>query len=147
MWIPRNQFAEVLRLLRALSFDSGGILILSASDVDSVCATRILATLLQRELISYTIKPVRVLEDIQKEGTTLSNTTRVVFLINCGAKIEIRNELGLDEEDNIYVFICDSHLPVNLVNIDQNEKKVRRPEIILNLGLVGARFSRRNKTG
>jgi hypothetical protein len=57
----------------------------------------------------------------------LSRQTRALFLINCGAMVDLGRLLELNET-NVQVFVLDSHRPYNLRNI--YHKQVRHSRLV-----------------
>jgi len=106
------------------------VLILSGLDVDSLCALRSLILLLQNDYVPYTLKPIK--SKMHLFSTISENKDKIdqFILINMGATIDFLNidEDGnpitseeqaplINDQDEIEIFVIDSHRPVNLINI------------------------------
>lgn len=135
----RREFFDVLRHER--------VLVLANLDVDAVCSVKILQYLFKAEQILHTLVPVQGRSDLirafranvqpQEIGP---QETRYVVLINCGATVDLAQDLGLlgndpeedeDENDNngeirpkgesgwerVMIFVADSHRPVDVTNV------------------------------
>jgi len=92
--------------------------ILVAPNPDAIAASYILTLILKREDIPFLLRPTKGYEDlcaIAREELA-KEETRALFLINCGATVDLARLLGL-EETNVQVFVLDSHRPYNLRNI------------------------------
>ncbi|KAL5477053.1 hypothetical protein EMCRGX_G023795 [Ephydatia muelleri] len=91
------------------------VLIISALDVDALCACKILQALFKADDVPYTTVPVQGKADLQKAFSGHSEQVKVVVLINCGATLDVQ-EL-LQPEQDVRIYIVDSHRPVNLDNV------------------------------
>ncbi|XP_070572365.1 cell division control protein 45 homolog [Ptychodera flava] len=98
------------------------VLVLVAVDVDAICACRILQSLFQCDHVQYTLVPVTGRQDLEKAFLEHSEQIKHVVMINCGANIDILDVLQPDE--NVMFYICDSHRPIDLVNV-YNETQVK----------------------
>lgn len=101
------------------------ILLVANIDVDSVCAVKILQTLLQCDNVQYTLVPVqgksdliRAFEDNAGEGSGV----RYVVMINCGATIDLVD--FLDPPEDLVIFVADSHRPIDVCNA-YNDGQIR----------------------
>ena len=98
------------------------VAILVAHEVDAMASCRILTTLLKRDNITYSIRPVanysqilRCLEEI------VQSDIKTVFLLNCGAVYNLPKALnGAD----VQCVVLDNHRPFHLAN-------VHRPNVIV----------------
>jgi len=116
-------------MLRARAQGSSAITvhILAAADHDGVCASTILATILQLNSIKFTILPVTGNTDIQEHFQNLDedDEARSVVLLNCGASIDL--QLLLEEcraASEIMCFVVDSHRPFLLDNLSERSPRV-----------------------
>ncbi|XP_002736001.2 cell division control protein 45 homolog [Saccoglossus kowalevskii] len=98
------------------------VLVLVALDVDAICACRILQNMFQCDHVQYTLVPVSGRQDLEKAYLEHSEQIEYVVLINCGANIDILDTL--QPEENVQFYICDSHRPIDLVNI-YNETQIK----------------------
>ncbi|XP_048199417.1 cell division control protein 45 homolog isoform X1 [Perognathus longimembris pacificus] len=103
----RKEFYELVQNQRVLLF--------VASDVDALCSCKILQTLFQCDHVEYTLVPVSGWQELETAFLEHKEQFRYFILINCGANVDLLDILQPDE-DTIF-FICDTHRPVNVVNV------------------------------
>eukprot|EP00127_Corallochytrium_limacisporum_P001727 Clim_evm64s77 gene=Clim_evmTU64s77 len=142
--LRKENFREELEHIRRKALNpSPTILILSAVDVDSVCATRTLTSLLKTRDVQYMLRPVSTGQHFFDGLVELlgNGEYSVVFLINVGGGIPIVKELAayagqedpgqiteeeLEARERLYermangeivFYIADRHRPHNLNNI------------------------------
>lgn len=103
----RKEFYEVVQSQRVLLF--------VASDVDALCACKILQALFQCDQVQYTLVPVSGWQELETAFLEHKEQFHYFILLNCGANIDLLDILQPDE-DAIF-FVCDTHRPVNVVNV------------------------------
>ncbi|XP_034845013.1 cell division control protein 45 homolog [Mirounga leonina] len=103
----RKEFYEVVQSQRVLLF--------VASDVDALCACKILQALFQCDHVQYTLVPVSGWQELETAFLEHKEQFCYFILINCGANVDLLDILQPDE-DAIF-FVCDTHRPVNVVNV------------------------------
>uniref|UniRef100_G3TW23 Cell division cycle 45 n=1 Tax=Loxodonta africana TaxID=9785 RepID=G3TW23_LOXAF len=103
----RKEFYELVQSQRVLLF--------VASDVDALCACKILQALFQCDHVQYTLVPVSGWQELETAFLEHKEQFHCFILINCGANIDLLDILQPDE-DTIF-FVCDTHRPVNIVNV------------------------------
>uniref|UniRef100_A0A8C9DLN8 Cell division cycle 45 n=1 Tax=Prolemur simus TaxID=1328070 RepID=A0A8C9DLN8_PROSS len=103
----RKEFYEVVQSQRVLLF--------VASDVDALCACKILQALFQCDHVQYTLVPVAGWQELETAFLEHKAQFHYFILINCGANVDLLDILQPDE-DTIF-FVCDTHRPVNVVNV------------------------------
>ncbi|OQR98084.1 cell division control protein 45 [Achlya hypogyna] len=115
LW-PREQFRVAYKQVvsDALDSNAASVLLLVALDADSIAAVSILTAVLQADMIAYSLVPVA--GNQQLADMTFSSDIRSIFLINCGAMIDIFSTLQLQGQ-NIKVYVVDSHRPIHLANV------------------------------
>uniref|UniRef100_A0A8C9GST5 Cell division cycle 45 n=1 Tax=Piliocolobus tephrosceles TaxID=591936 RepID=A0A8C9GST5_9PRIM len=106
----RKEFYEVVQSQRVLLF--------VASDVDALCAYKILQALFQCDHVQYTLVPVSGWQELETAFLEHKEQFRYFILINCGANVDLLDILQPDE-DTIF-FVCDTHRPVNVINVYNN---------------------------
>lgn len=109
---------------------SGGctVLIYVANEGDSLCACKILCTILQSDHISYKITPVSGYLELANAGALLASSEQLktVIMIGCGGTINVRDFFQLDDlDERVAVYICDSHRPYHLSSVDDSNDLVR----------------------
>ena len=126
MLIKPNKFEEIYKTIKTKRSNSIGTtetLLISACDPDAVCASRILALLLERDCVSFKLVAVASYSHVNVKDLGLKS----VFFIGCGAIIDINEFCNLSDVDFI---LLDSHRPVNLQNLFGNDNV-----LIINLDL------------
>nr|XP_024208649.1 cell division control protein 45 homolog isoform X9 [Pan troglodytes] len=103
----RKEFYEVVQSQRVLLF--------VASDVDALCACKILQALFQCDHVQYTLVPVSGWQELETAFLEHKEQFHYFILINCGANVDLLDILQPDE-DTIF-FVCDTHRPVNVINV------------------------------
>ena len=101
------------------------ILLVAYNDVDSVCAVKILQTLLQCDNIKYTLVHIQGKSDLSKafeDNTGEDSGVRYVVLLNCGATIDLVD--FLDPPKDLVIFVADSHKPIDVCNA-YNDGQIR----------------------
>lgn len=138
MYLPRPQIAQLYTHLKATThISSPPVLILTSLTVDSLCATRILSSLLRNDGISHQVDPISGYADLQKTGSTkVLPLTRqrggdggTVVCLGLGGAVALDEVLGLDgrtedgthaedmEAHGVEVWVIDSRRPWNLENV------------------------------
>ncbi|XP_027353184.1 cell division control protein 45 homolog [Abrus precatorius] len=109
----------------AISSSSSPVLIFpSTSDVDSLCALKIIFHILESDSIQYACYPVSSFHEIHKYTSSASNDEPLsIVLINWGNHRDLCKTLNLGPRTR--VFVVDSHRPIHLRNLsDQNDTVV-----------------------
>lgn len=86
-----------------------------ASDVDALCACKILQALFQCDHVQYTLVPVSGWQELETAFLEHKEQFRYFVLINCGANIDLLETLQ-PEEDTVF-YVCDTHRPIDVVNV------------------------------
>uniref|UniRef100_A0AAX7UFS2 CDC45 cell division cycle 45 homolog (S. cerevisiae) n=1 Tax=Astatotilapia calliptera TaxID=8154 RepID=A0AAX7UFS2_ASTCA len=103
----RKDFYEVVANQR--------VVLLVAPDIDALCACKILQALFHCDQIQYTLVPVTGWQELGTAFLEHKEQFRYFVLINCGANVDLLEMLQPDD-DSIF-FICDTHRPVDVVNV------------------------------
>ncbi|ETV99506.1 hypothetical protein H310_08180 [Aphanomyces invadans] len=113
LW-PREHFRVAFKQVVSDAIDTHGasVLLLVALDVDSIAAVSILTSLLQSEMVAYSMVPVAGYK--QMANMVFSTEIRSIFLINCGAMIDVYSTLKITDQK---VYVIDSHRPLHLANV------------------------------
>ncbi|KAK7395439.1 hypothetical protein VNO78_15997 [Psophocarpus tetragonolobus] len=108
----------------ALSSSSSPVLIFpSTSDVDSLCALKIIFHILESDSIQYACYPVSSFHEIHKYISSASNDEPLsVVLVNWGNHRDLRKTLHLSPHAR--VFVIDSHRPIHLRNLSDHNDAV-----------------------
>uniref|UniRef100_UPI0037E7DCF3 cell division control protein 45 homolog isoform X1 n=1 Tax=Semicossyphus pulcher TaxID=241346 RepID=UPI0037E7DCF3 len=110
----RKDFYEVVANQR--------VALLVASDIDALCACKILQALFHCDQVQYTLVPVTGWQDLGTAFLEHKEQFRYFVLINCGANVDLLEMLQPDD-DSIF-FICDTHRPVDVVNV-YNDSQIK----------------------
>ncbi|XP_070618951.1 cell division control protein 45 homolog isoform X2 [Erythrolamprus reginae] len=113
----RKEFYEVV-----LGQVRVGVLLLVASDIDALCACKILQALFQCDHVQYTLVPVSGWQELETAFLEHKDQFKYFVFLNCGANIDLLEVL--QPEDDALFFVCDTHRPINVVNI-YNETQVK----------------------
>ncbi|TMS03377.1 Cell division control protein 45-like protein [Larimichthys crocea] len=103
----RKEFYEVVANQR--------VALLVAADIDALCACKILQALFHCDQVQYTLVPVTGWQDLGTAFLEHKEQFRYFVLINCGANVDLLEMLQPD--DDAIFFICDTHRPVDVVNV------------------------------
>ncbi|KAJ0019267.1 hypothetical protein NQD34_006836 [Periophthalmus magnuspinnatus] len=103
----RKEFYEVVANQR--------VALLVAADIDALCACKILQALFHCDQVQYTLVPVSGWQDLGTAFLEHKEQFSYFVLINCGANVDLLEMLQPD--DNTLFFICDTHRPVDVVNV------------------------------
>ena len=108
------------------------VAILAAHEVDAIASCRMLTTLLKRDNITYSLRPVANYSQVKSCLTEIiSSDIKIVFLINCGAVYNISKLLG--ESSDIRCIILDNHRPTHLANVhSEYQVVVFENEVLIN---------------
>ncbi|KAK5175295.1 DNA replication initiation factor cdc45 [Saxophila tyrrhenica] len=140
MYIPHQQISQLYtELVRTTHPLSPPVLILTALTVDSLCAARILTTLLKRDYITHKTQPVSGYSDLQQIGHDLvlplmrqrGGDGGVVVCLGVGGLVDLEETLGLDgssqtveggepedmRDHGVEVWCIDARRPWNLQNL------------------------------
>ncbi|XP_023547579.1 cell division control protein 45 homolog [Cucurbita pepo subsp. pepo] len=122
-----ESFYTKLRESVAASSLSPLLIFPSTSDVDSLCALKIIFQVLESDSVRYACYPVSSFQEIHKyAGPSLTSSSAdpiSILLINWGCHRDLRKVLSLGPAAR--VFVVDSHRPIHLHNLsDQNEQVV-----------------------
>ncbi|KAJ0485533.1 putative CDC45 family protein [Helianthus annuus] len=98
----------------------------STSDVDSLCALKIICHVLESDSVRYACYPVSSFKEIHKYAgpslSSLSDDPVTILLINWGCHRNLRKVLDLGPVAR--VFIVDSHRPIHLHNLSEGNDRV-----------------------
>ncbi|KAM6965699.1 LOW QUALITY PROTEIN: cell division control protein 45 homolog [Aplochiton taeniatus] len=98
------------------------VALLVSSDIDALCACKILQALFHCDQVQYTLVPVTGWQDLGTAFMEHKEQFQYFVLINCGANVDLLETLQPDD-DSIF-FICDTHRPVDVVNV-YNDTQVK----------------------
>ncbi|XP_010532894.1 PREDICTED: cell division control protein 45 homolog [Tarenaya hassleriana] len=122
-----ESFYSRLRESATSSSQSPLLIFPSASDVDSLCALKIITHVLESDSVQYSCFPVSSFLEIHKYAgpglCSSSDNPITILLINWGCHRDLRAALQLGPAAR--VFVVDSHRPIHLHNLsDRNDQVV-----------------------
>uniref|UniRef100_A0A7N0V3P9 Uncharacterized protein n=1 Tax=Kalanchoe fedtschenkoi TaxID=63787 RepID=A0A7N0V3P9_KALFE len=122
-----ENFYSRLRESAYASSSSPLLIFPSTSDVDSLCALKILFHVLKTDSVRYACYPVSSFQEIHKyAGPDLSSSSSdcpvSILLINWGCHRDLRKILDLGPAAR--VFVVDSHRPIHLHNLSEENDRV-----------------------
>ncbi|XP_057979767.1 uncharacterized protein LOC131165751 [Malania oleifera] len=122
-----ESFYSRLRESASASSSSPLLIFPSTSDVDSLCAAKIVFHVLESDSVRYACYPVSSFKEIhQFAGSNLCSSSDQpvsVLLINWGCHRDLRKLLNLGPAAR--VFVVDSHRPIHLHNLsDENDRVI-----------------------
>ncbi|KAA8550607.1 hypothetical protein F0562_002291 [Nyssa sinensis] len=120
-------YARLRESALASAFSTPLLIFPSTSDVDSLCALKIIGRVLESDSVRYACYPVSTFKEIHKyAGPNLCSSSDepvTILLINWGCHRDLRKVLNLGTSAR--VFVVDSHRPIHLHNLsDQNDRVV-----------------------
>ncbi|KAK5193290.1 DNA replication initiation factor cdc45 [Exophiala xenobiotica] len=132
MYLPRLLISQLYtNLVRSHHPLSPPVLLLVALEPDSLCACRILTSLLKRDYVPHKIQPVSGYADLARAGeelvrpmkTTEGGSGGAVICLGVGGLVDLGSLLGLEDEDaqeamgGVEVWVLDARRPWNLSNV------------------------------
>lgn len=120
-----ESFYTRLRESSIASSSSPLLIFPSTSDVDSLCALKIIFHVLESDSVRYACYPVSSFQEIHKyAGPSLNSSDEPVsiLLINWGCHRDLRKILNLGPSARI--FVIDSHRPIHLHNLSDDNDRV-----------------------
>ncbi|KAI9488804.1 CDC45 family [Zychaea mexicana] len=122
--ITESHFSRAFENIKQDSVE-GNCILFVASDVDAICACKILQSILKADLIQHKLVPVSGHNDLQKASRGLvadDPDLRTIIMINCGAPLEVFEMFG--SRDDVRIYVIDSHRPFNLDSCLPESKNV-----------------------
>jgi len=117
--LPVEQFSEAYKQVkRGSAAGNCTVLVFVAQDCDSLCACRILTSLLRRDDVLHSIVPVSGYQELQhtfKEYVDDQEEIRSIFLINCGAIVDLTEAFG-ELREEVKIYLIDNHRPMRYEN-------------------------------
>ncbi|KAG8477858.1 hypothetical protein CXB51_027437 [Gossypium anomalum] len=117
-------YARLRESVRASSF-SPLLIFPSTSDVDSLCTLKIIFHILESDSVRYSCYPVSSFQQIREYvGSDLSSSSEpvTILLINWGCHRDLQKDLKLGP--GVRVFVVDSHRPIHLHNLSEQNDQV-----------------------
>jgi len=97
-----------------------------SNETDSLCALRILTTILKQDEIQFVSIPVFSNPHLKKEIEKLKqyeNTIRSLVFLNCGGYSDL-STYWFYKSENILSYLIDNHRPYNHLNINDPDNKI-----------------------
>ena len=128
MLIPLDNIKQVYQHLieKAIESDSEGtsIYLLVSNDTDSLCAAKLLTSLLKKDHVLHTCVPVFSNSHLLSELAKLESLSclRSLVFINCGGSINLTTQkFYTRQESNVTAYLFDSHRPFHHCNINDEK--------------------------
>lgn len=124
MLVPLEGYQQAWRQVKQDSVSHSTcrlVIFVSCMDVDAFAAARMLAVLMRKHLITIKIEPVVGYESLKKGLNRLDPSIRNVFLVGCGANIDLEEFIGGQQRPDLRVHVFDRNRPWNLNNLYGND--------------------------
>ncbi|KAG8769787.1 hypothetical protein FRC12_004741 [Ceratobasidium sp. 428] len=124
--------AIVGRYVRSPAKSASSIVIISAPDVDALCATRILTSMFRNEGVLYRVTPISGYPDLTeyREELLKSPELQTVILVNIGAILELLSDEWFGAfPPEVTIHVIDSTRPQNLSNLFAPGKEGERVRV------------------
>jgi cell division control protein 45 len=150
MYLPREQLGQLYTHLQRNTHPlSAPVLVITSLGVDSLCATRILTSLMKRDYIQHKVQPVAGYSELQNVGQqfVLPMTRQhggdggIVVCLGAGGLVDLEEVLGLDgqsadegaepmdmSDHGVEVWVIDGRRPWNLSNVFGSGTTVQQSE-------------------
>ena len=95
------------------------VMILVAHEVDAMSACKMLTRMLMFDNVAYTVRSVANEAQIRESLKAIGDgeSIKTVFMVNCGATMNLPKELNMDYGGEVRVIVMDNHRPFHLKNI------------------------------
>ena len=124
MLVERGNYRHCYEIIRRDGYQTPILIYVSTSDVDALCAYRILKSMFQSDNVPFSVFPVSGSEELRKRGKEIPDDeqNRAIVLINCGGTEDVRELMDL--KVNCRAYVLDSHRPLSLQNVSEENKDV-----------------------
>ena len=124
MLVERGNYRHCYEIIRRDGYQTPILIYVSTSDVDALCAYRILKSMFQSDNVPFSVFPVSGSEELRKRGKEIPDDeqNRAIVLINCGGTEGVREMMDL--KVNCRAYVLDSHRPLSLQNVSEENKDV-----------------------
>eukprot|EP00026_Physarum_polycephalum_P005984 Phypoly_transcript_06023.p1 GENE.Phypoly_transcript_06023~~Phypoly_transcript_06023.p1 ORF type:complete len:551 (+),score=62.68 Phypoly_transcript_06023:96-1748(+) len=117
--VVSDLYSDVYNMIKTDALgNASSVLIFVSTDCDSLCACRILTSILESDCIKFTTYPVAGPDDLTNADANLiqdNDELRSIIMINCGGGVNLMDYFTLAE--NVVVYVIDSHRPYSAQNI------------------------------
>ena len=110
------------RLVGRVNKHGGSVIILSSTQVDSLCATKLLTSLLVSENISYRIFPITDYVRFTKQVNSFGDEFMYLICVNCGGRIDLKKEINDYYKKKVEILLLDSHRPIHHANFETDSR-------------------------
>ena len=124
MLVERGNYRHCYEIIRRDGYQTPILIYVSTSDVDALCAYRILKSMFKSDNVPFSVFPVSGSEELRKRGKEIPDDeqNRAIVLINCGGTEDVREMMDL--KVNCRAYVLDSHRPLSLQNVSEENKDV-----------------------
>lgn len=136
MYITRGNFKQSFEDIRNTSLSHSTcklIIFVACLNVDALCGSKILCSVLKKELIQYQLIPVVGYSDLKTHYSKLDDDISNIILLGSGAMVDIESFFEIEAENHIIdqigegedlkvvtnrkIYVIDGHKPWNLDNL------------------------------
>ena len=124
MLVERENYRHCYEIIRRDGYQTPILIYVSTADVDALCAYRILKSMFHSDNVPFSVFPVSGTEELRKRGKDIPDDEqdRAIVLINCGGCEDVRELMDL--KVNCRAYVLDSHRPLSLQNVSEDNKDV-----------------------
>lgn len=123
MYITPDKYSQTFREIKQTSLSHSNcklVIFVSCLNIDSLCGAKILSLLLRKELIQYQLIPVVGYTDLKQHFAKLDDDVTNVFLLGCGAMLDLELFFELNADDYAY-----EKGPIDDINDDLDESPLK----------------------
>lgn len=135
MYITRGDFHRAFEDIRKTSLSHSTcklIIFVSCLNVDALCASKILTTVLKKELIQFQLVPIVGYADLKSHYDKMDSDITNIILLGCGAMVDLESFFEIEPSDFVdkdspkmdgslsssrSIYVVDGHKPWNLDNV------------------------------
>jgi cell division control protein 45 len=94
------------------------VMIFVANEIDAMASTKMLTQQLRTDNVAYTIRSVFCYSQVKQVWeASMTSDIKSVFMINCGATMNIPKLFDIEYGGDVRIYVLDNHRPFHLANI------------------------------
>jgi cell division control protein 45 len=120
MRVPIAKYSLLFNIIQTETLQGSSVLVLVAFDVDALAASRLLKELFTNRAIKSTTVPVAGMADLDSVYNIMvkdNDDIGCIFMINCGGSVDLYEKFHLDQHEDLFIFVADSHRPYHPSNV------------------------------